>query len=108
MGSFRFRKQFKIAPGVKVTLNKQSISGTLGVRGANYTLNTKGQQTTSVGIPGSGLWYRDTRKVTGVKKSSAKKPPTAAPTFWSGYWPWMIGGAVFAIMFIVIANAVTP
>lgn len=63
MGSLRFRKQFKIAPGVKLTLNKQSVSATLGVRGRNLTYNTKGQRTMSVGVPGTGLWWRDTRKV---------------------------------------------
>jgi hypothetical protein len=62
MGSLRFRKQFKLAPGLKLTLNKQSVGVTLGVRGANLTCNTKGQRTASVGLPGTGLWYRDTRK----------------------------------------------
>jgi hypothetical protein len=64
MGSLRFRKQFRLAPGVKLTLNKQSASFTVGVRGANLTYNTKGYRTASVGVPGTGLWYRDTRKVT--------------------------------------------
>ena len=59
----RFRKRFKLAPGVKFNINKKSLGLTLGARGANLTYNTKGQRTASVGLPGTGLWYRDTKKV---------------------------------------------
>ncbi len=59
----RFRKRFKLAPGLKFNINKKSLGLTLGTRGANLTYNTKGQRTASVGLPGTGLWYRDTRKV---------------------------------------------
>ena len=70
MGSLRFRKQFKIAPGLKLNVNKQSVGVTLGARGAHLTYNTKGQRTASVGLPGTGLWYRDTRKV-GSRRTGA-------------------------------------
>ncbi len=63
MGSLRFRKQFKLAPGLKLNINKKSVGLTAGVRGANLTYNTKGQRTTSMGVPGTGLWYRDTKAV---------------------------------------------
>lgn len=56
----RFRKSFKVAPGVKVNLNKKSSSVTFGGKGAHYTINSKGKRTTSVGIPGTGLYYTDT------------------------------------------------
>lgn len=57
---FRFRKSFKIAPGVKVNLNKKSAGVTFGTKGAHYTVNTKGKRTTTVGIPGTGLSYTTT------------------------------------------------
>lgn len=53
----RFKKSVKIAPGVKLNLNKKSASVTLGTKGAHYTVNTKGKKTKSVGIPGSGISY---------------------------------------------------
>ncbi|MEC4764772.1 DUF4236 domain-containing protein [Mycobacterium sherrisii] len=77
MGAFRFRKQFKLAPGLKVTLNKRSVSATLGVRGMHVTHNTKGQRTTSVGIPGTGLSWRDTSKVGATRPAQ----PTTIPNF---------------------------
>ena len=57
---FRFRKSFKIAPGVKLNLNKKSAGITFGGKGAHFTMNTKGKNTTSVGVPGTGLYYTST------------------------------------------------
>ncbi|MBO5934043.1 MAG: DUF4236 domain-containing protein [Clostridia bacterium] len=57
---FRFRKSFKIAPGVKVNFNKKSAGVTLGGKGFHYTINSKGKRTTSVGMPGTGLSYSTT------------------------------------------------
>ncbi len=71
---FRFKKSFKIAPGVKLNLNKKSAGITLGGKGAHYTVNTKGKKTSSVGIPGTGLYYQSS-KTSG--KSKAVKPNTS-------------------------------
>jgi hypothetical protein len=67
MGHIRFRKSIKIAPGVRLNLNKKSTSVTFGSKGAHYTLNSKGTRTSSVGIPGTGLSYVDVKK----KKTSS-------------------------------------
>lgn len=72
---FRFRKSFKIAPGVRLNINKKSFGLTIGKRGAHYTINSKGKRTTSIGIPGTGLSYTSTcggRKKKKVKKSMTK------------------------------------
>ena len=53
----RFRKSFKIAPGVKININKKSTGVTFGGKGAHYTVNSKGKRTTSVGVPGTGIYY---------------------------------------------------
>lgn len=55
---FRFRKSIKITNGLKLNLNKDSFSLTTGTKGAHYTINSKGTQTTTVGIPGTGLSYQ--------------------------------------------------
>lgn len=57
--SLRFRKSFKIAPGVKLNLNKKSTSVTFGGKGFHHTISSSGRKTTSVGIPGTGLYYQD-------------------------------------------------
>lgn len=58
---FRFRKSFKIAPGIKFNLNKNSHSFTFGGKGIHYTVNSDGKRTKSFGIPGSGLYYTETK-----------------------------------------------
>lgn len=70
---FRFRKSFKIAPGVKFNINKKSVGLTLGKRGAHFTINSKGKRTTSVGIPGTGLSYTHTSKSRKKAKTSTTK-----------------------------------
>lgn len=66
----RFRKSIKIAPDVKLNLNKKSASVTLGGKGVHYTVNSKGKRTASVGIPGTGLSYSESSGATKKKKAS--------------------------------------
>lgn len=72
MGHFRFRRSVKIAPGIRLNLNKNSVSATLGPKGAHYTVNSKGTTTKSVGIPGTGLYYIENSKSNAAKKNSQK------------------------------------
>ncbi|WP_066062839.1 DUF4236 domain-containing protein [Neobacillus soli] len=53
----RFRKSFKIAPGVRMNLGKTGVGLSVGGHGLRYSVNSSGRRTTSVGIPGSGLYY---------------------------------------------------
>lgn len=53
---FRFRKSFKILPGVKINVGKTGISTSVGTRGAHVTVGKNGARA-SVGIPGTGLSY---------------------------------------------------
>ncbi len=90
MGSLRFRKQFKVAPGVKFNINKKSVGLTLGRRGAHLTYNTKGQRTASVGLPGTGLWYRDT-KTLGSRRTRAVPRARARPAISTPPSPAYVG-----------------
>ncbi len=53
----RFRKSIKICNGVRVNFGKTGASLSFGTRGCRYSVHTSGRRTTSVGIPGSGLYY---------------------------------------------------
>ena len=72
--AIRFRKSIKIAPGVKLNLNKKSAGVTVGGKGVHYTVNTSGTRTASAGIPGTGLYVTDVSS----SKSKKKKHPTAS------------------------------
>lgn len=69
----RFRKTISILPGVRLNLGKTTSSISVGVPGFRKTFNTKGQTTTTVGIPGTGLYYVDT-KGRNKKKTEERKP----------------------------------
>jgi hypothetical protein len=63
MGYFRFRRSFKIAPGVRLNLGKRSISTSIGAKGIHETIGTAGRRFT-IGAPGTGLSY-----TTGTRRS---------------------------------------
>jgi len=70
--AFRFRRTLKIAPGLRLNFNKNSVGLSIGPRGAKYTINSSGRRTASVGIPGSGLSYSES--VGGGKRSRERDP----------------------------------
>jgi hypothetical protein len=52
----RFQRRITIVRGISLNLNKQSISASVGGRGAHFTVGPKGNRST-IGIPGTGLSY---------------------------------------------------
>lgn len=60
MGFFRFRRSFRLFPGLRFNLSKSGVSASVGVKGLHYTVGSKGTRTT-VGLPGSGASYTDYR-----------------------------------------------
>jgi hypothetical protein len=54
--AFRLRRSVKLAPGVRVNLNKGGPSVRVGPQGAGVTVATKGTRATA-GIPGTGLSF---------------------------------------------------
>lgn len=70
--AFRFRRSIKIAPGIRVNLNKKSTSVRIGPRGLGYTISSTGQQRVSAGIPGTGLSYSEV--VSPKQKQPAYEP----------------------------------
>jgi len=55
----RFRKSFKLFPGVRINLSKSGFSASLGAPGATFNVSKRGVKAT-YGIPGSGLSYHHT------------------------------------------------
>lgn len=66
MGHLRARRSIKLGSGVKLNLNKRSVGVTVGGRGAHYSVNSRGQRTKTVGLPGTGVSY--------TSRSSARRP----------------------------------
>ena len=55
--AFGFRKSFKLAPGVRVTLGKRGASVSGGPRGAKLSANTRGEKRASLGRFGA-FWRK--------------------------------------------------
>ncbi len=56
--AFRFRKSFKIAPGIRVNIGKKGLSSIgIGPRGASMSVGSQGKHA-NIGIPGTGLSFR--------------------------------------------------
>lgn len=56
----RFRKSFKVAPGVRVNVGKSGVGMSVGGKGLRYSVHSSGRRTSTVGIPGTGLSYSST------------------------------------------------
>lgn len=67
----RFRKSVTLCKGVKLNFGKTGMSVTLGSKGYHKTINTNGNVTTSVGIPGTGIYYTDTKKMGAGRNNSS-------------------------------------
>lgn len=76
----RFRKSIKIAPGVKINLNKKSTSVTFGGKGVHYTASSTGKKTASVRIPGTGISYTKTTGQSSKQKKTSEGGSQPMPT----------------------------
>ncbi len=73
--SARSRKSIKLAPGVKLNLNKKSVSMTIGNKYAHVTKSSTGRTTTSI-KPVKGLSYTYTQTTGKSNKPSSSSPKT--------------------------------
>lgn len=77
----RFRRSFKVAPGVRVNLNKKSASISFGPKGLKHTVSTTGKSHTTVGIPGTGLSYTTSSGgKSGAQQGAVSIPVAQRPT----------------------------
>lgn len=81
--AWRFHKSIRILPGVKINLNRKSTSLTIGGHGIHKTFSSTGRRTTSIGIPGTGLYYTDTTVSSSRERSrqTARQTYTERPSF---------------------------
>lgn len=115
----RYRKSVKIAPGVKLNINKNSASVSFGTKGLRTTYSTTGKRTNTVGIPGTGLSYstssnihqkpteKDTAGITNQpSKPTAPKSAEATCRTWSTACFVISIPAVLFTLFLALAKPV--
>jgi Protein of unknown function (DUF4236) len=79
MGFFRFRRTFKIVPGIRFNVSKSGASVSFGPRGVHYTVGPKGTRTT-VGLPGSGMSWTEYQPYSSRRGSEDSNDPPAHAT----------------------------
>ena len=80
-----FRKSISLGKGLKLNLSKSGPSVSFGKSGLRQSINLKGQARTTVGIPGTGIYYTKTNNVKNIvggltgkdKDKNAKSKKTA-------------------------------
>lgn len=55
----RFRKSFKVAPGVRVNVGKKSVGVSVGGRAGHVSVNSNGRKTVGASIPRTGISYSE-------------------------------------------------
>lgn len=58
----RFRRSVKICDGLKLNFGKTGMSVTVGSGPLKKTFNTNGNVTTTVGLPGTGIYWTETER----------------------------------------------
>jgi hypothetical protein len=98
MGFLRFRRSFRIGPGLRINIGKRGASLSAGVRGAHVTVGKDGVRTT-VGIPGTGISY--------TEQSGRSSPDTAkAPAEPPGGGSALRASLWIALLVILVVGAV--
>ena len=75
---FRFRRSFRLMPGIRINLSKSGVSTSLGTRGAWFTIGPRGTRAT-VGIPGTGISYTEQSSAPRLGGPTSDRAP-ALPT----------------------------
>lgn len=77
----RFRKSVKLGP-FRATVSKSGVSYSVGGKGARITRRADGRKQTTVGVPGSGVYYTTTQR--GRPKQPAKPKKKEFLDTWYG------------------------
>lgn len=80
-----FRKSISLGHGLKINLSKSGPSISFGKKGLRQTISATGRATTTVGIPGTGVYYSKSKNVKNVVgdllgKGKKEKEEKAAKT----------------------------
>ncbi len=96
--TWRFRRSFKLLPGVRINLGKRGVSASVGPRGAKVTIG-RGQVRTTVGVPGTGVSKTTSRRLRPEPRSGARELAEQVPGRRYSLWWWV--AAIVAVPVLV-------
>lgn len=84
----RFRKSVNLGGGVRLNFNKKSTGISFGTKGARYSINSNGRKTASIGIPGTGLYWTESK--TKNSKNGNKQSSNSGCLIWILFFPFIM------------------
>ena len=102
---FRFRKSFKVAPGVRLNVGRKSASVSFGGKGLRTTVSTSGRRTRTVSIPGTGISHVSTsggKRANSHPHTSTQRKP-ASPLLLRICSKIMLVIAIIALFLAIVA-----
>ena len=70
----RFQRRIRILPGVHLNLSKSGMGVSVGGRGAHFGIDARGRRYTSVGLPGTGVSWREYQRTPAARQCDLCAP----------------------------------
>ena len=90
----RFRKSVKICDGLRLNFGKTGASVTVGSGPFKKTFNTNGNVTTTVGLPGTGIYWTETERRGSMNNRRTSTPQQARTPMLSQQSNYQVAPAV--------------
>lgn len=81
--SFTFRRSIRLGKGLRINLSKTGIGLSAGIPGLRYSVHSSGRTTRTVGLPGTGVYFREDsggHRQGGTKAREARNRRTSVPS----------------------------
>lgn len=72
--TFRYRKSVNLGGGLRLNFSKTGVGVSAGFPGARYSVHSSGRTVRSVGVPGTGMYFRKDTYRPGSRAATGKKP----------------------------------
>ena len=95
----RFQRRIKVLPGVRINLSKSGVGLSVGGRGAHIGITARGQRYTSIGLPGTGLSWREYQR---KPEDRSRAGPISAPRQCELCAPGHLHLPLVAVVFFIV------
>lgn len=92
----RFQRRIKTLPGLHLNLSRSGVGFSIGGRGAHVGITSRGQRYSSVGVPGTGVSWRE------YERSHRVTPPCELCQPRHAHVPAWLVAALLALAIVVL------
>lgn len=70
----RFQRRIRVLPGLRLNLSRSGVGVSVGGRGAHVGITARGQRYTSIGLPGTGISWREYERKAAPRRCDLCQP----------------------------------